>query len=116
MNEMRECRAQCGNRGVDACFVRRSLQITGATGEGKKIYGVKEEVICSCNDEESRCPDQKALFKKFLQNLIGGTSNANGSSETGNPDLDDASGTSTRNSTPAVIAPAFPGGLRMLPP
>ncbi len=105
VNELRECKAQCGNRGVDLCFVRRSMQIIGATGEGKKRFGVKEEVICSCNDNDSSCPtNEESQFLKFLHRLTGGGGSASGGA--GNPDVDDALGNSSSKSS----GPLTPSG------
>ncbi|MBK7662076.1 MAG: RHS repeat-associated core domain-containing protein [Sterolibacteriaceae bacterium] len=104
-NERREYRKTCGNRGIDKCFVRRTQHIVGMSGEGKRRYGVKEEAICSCNDEESNCPDEKSLFQKFLQALTGATSGS--SPEKGFPDLDSGNidSSSERSSSPSVGPP-----------
>jgi RHS repeat-associated protein len=45
-----ECERKCAaeRKLVDKCYVRVTEVIIGVTGEGKRRYGLKEEVICSC--------------------------------------------------------------------
>ncbi|QNT25386.1 hypothetical protein C2I38_25350 [Ralstonia solanacearum] len=103
--EAQQCRAQCGNRGVDKCTVRVTRVTVGVSGEGRTRSENNRDVQCSCNDEDSNCAtNQQSAFDKFVRNLTKpGWRNSVG---TGSPEIDDSLG----NSSPSKGSGMIPGG------
>ncbi len=110
--QAQQCRATCGNHGVDKCTVRVTRKIVGVSGEGKPRYKNEEDPQCSCNDEDSNCAtDPKSAFDKFMRGLTKpGWRNSGG---TGVPEIDDATGDSS-SSKGSSMSPGG-GGLPRFP-
>ena len=56
-----ECRRHCASQGkpFHECFVRVFEEIYGVTGEGKRRYRLRFDVICSC------CDGEETLFERI---------------------------------------------------
>jgi RHS repeat-associated protein len=107
--EAQQCRAQCGNRGVDRCSVRITRVINGVSGNGDRGYTTNRDVLCSCNDEDSNCPtNEESAFDKFMRGLRRPV--IDNPNDAGSPEIDDESGntSASRAFSPVPVGAGLP--------